>query len=69
MGSSDRRRRIDAGDLVDGTVRAAAVRAIASRRDRETLDWILSRTLVIGGLLRRTRLAPIGRIARQIQAR
>jgi len=39
-------------------VRAAAVRAIASRRDRETLAWILDRTLVIGGLLRRTRLAP-----------
>lgn len=52
------RQRIDAGGLVDGTVRAAAVRAIASRRDRETLDWLLGRTLVIGGLLRRTRLAP-----------
>ena len=52
------RRRIDAGELADGTVRAAAVRAVASRRDEDALAWILERTLVTGGLLRRTRLAP-----------
>ena len=39
-------------------MRAAAVRAVASRRDDEALAWILDRTLVTGGLLRRTRLAP-----------
>ena len=52
------RRRIDAGELADGTVRAAAVRAVASRRDEDALTWILARTLVTGGLLRRIRLAP-----------
>jgi hypothetical protein len=52
------RRRIDAGELADGTVRAAAVRAVASRRDEDALTWILERTLVTGGLLRRIRLAP-----------
>ncbi|MFL5618621.1 MAG: hypothetical protein ACJ79A_09535 [Gemmatimonadaceae bacterium] len=52
------RRRIDRGELSDGTVRAAAVRAVASRRDEEALTWILDRTLATGGLLRRTRLAP-----------
>ena len=52
------RQRVDRGDLADGTVRAAAVRAVASRRDDETLAWILARTLTTGGLLRRTRLAP-----------
>jgi hypothetical protein len=50
--------RIDAGELVDGTVRAAGIRAVANRRDEGTLEWILRRTLVTGGLLRRTRLAP-----------
>ena len=52
------RQRIDRGELADGTVRAAGIRAVASRLDQETLDWILARTLVTGGLLRRTRLAP-----------
>ncbi|PYP81027.1 MAG: hypothetical protein DMD35_03045 [Gemmatimonadetes bacterium] len=53
------RQRIDSGELADGTVRAAAVRAVASLRDEETLTWILDRTLATGGLLRRTRLAPV----------
>lgn len=52
------RRRIDAGELADATVCAAGIRAVASRRDDATLEWILRRTLVISGLLRRTRLAP-----------
>jgi len=52
------RYRIDAGELTDGTVRAAGIRAAATQLDEETLDWILRRTLVAGGLLRRTRLAP-----------
>jgi hypothetical protein len=52
------RQRVDRGELADGTVRAAAVRAVASRRDEEALAWILDRTLATGGLLRRTRLAP-----------
>ena len=52
------RQRIEAGELAEGTVRAAAVRAVASRRDEDALAWILDRTLVTGGLLRRTRLAP-----------
>ena len=51
------RRRIDAGELADGTVRAAGIRAAATQPDEETLDWILRRTLVPGGFLRRTRLA------------
>jgi len=38
-------------------VRAAGIRAAATQPDEETLDWILRRTLVSGGLLRRTRLA------------
>jgi len=52
------RQRIDRDELADGTVRAAAIRAVATRKDDETLVWILDRTLVTGGLLRRTRLAP-----------
>jgi hypothetical protein len=52
------RQRIERGELADGAVRTAAVRAIASRRDDEALTWLLDRILVIGGLLRRTRLAP-----------
>ena len=52
------RQRVDRGELADGTVRAAAVRAVASRRDDEALAWILARTVTTGGLLRRTRLAP-----------
>jgi hypothetical protein len=52
------RQRLDRDELSDGTVRAAAIRAVASRRDDEALTWILARTLVTGGLLRRTRLAP-----------
>jgi hypothetical protein len=50
------RERVDRGELADGTVRAAAVRAVASRRDDDALAWILERTLTTGGLLRRTRL-------------
>jgi hypothetical protein len=52
------RRRIDAGELTDGTVRAAGIRAVATQTDVETLDWLLRRTLVTGGIMRRTRLAP-----------
>ena len=52
------RQRIDAGDLAEGTVRAAGIRAAATQPDEETLEWILRRTLVAGGFLRRTRLAP-----------
>jgi hypothetical protein len=52
------RQRVDRDELTDGTVRAAAIRAVASRKDQEALEWILHRTLVTGGLLRRTRLAP-----------
>jgi hypothetical protein len=52
------RQRVDRGELADGSVRAAAVRAVASRRDDEALAWILARTVTTGGLLRRTRLAP-----------
>lgn len=51
-------RRIDAGELTDATVCAAGIRAVASRHDDATLDWILRRTVVSSGLLRRTRLAP-----------
>jgi hypothetical protein len=51
-------RRIDAGELTDATVCAAGIRAVASRRDDAALEWILKRTVVSGGLLRRTRLAP-----------
>jgi hypothetical protein len=51
-------RRIDAGELADATVCAAGIRAVASRRDDATLEWILRRTLVTSGLLRRIRLAP-----------
>jgi hypothetical protein len=52
------RQRIDLEELTDGTVRAAGIRAVATQPDEETLTWILRRTLVAGGLLRRTRLAP-----------
>jgi len=52
------RRRIDAGELTDGTVRAAGIRAAATQPDEETLAWLLRRTLVTGGIIRRTRLAP-----------
>ena len=52
------RQRLDRDELTDGTVRAAAIRAVASRKDDDALTWILDRTLVTGGLLRRTRLAP-----------
>jgi hypothetical protein len=52
------RRRIDAGELTDATVRAAGIRAVATQTDEETLDWLLRRTVVTGGIMRRTRLAP-----------
>jgi hypothetical protein len=52
------RQRIDQGDFADGTARAAGIRAVATQPDEETLAWILDRTLVSGGILRRTRLAP-----------
>jgi hypothetical protein len=52
------RERVDRGELADPTVRAAAVRAVASRRDDEALAWLLGRIITTGGLLRRIRLAP-----------
>lgn len=52
------RRRIDLGELTDATVRAAGIRAVATQTDEETLDWLLRRTVVTGGIMRRTRLAP-----------
>jgi hypothetical protein len=52
------RRRIDSGELADGTVRAAGIRAVATQPDEVTLNWLLRRTLVTGGIMRRTRLAP-----------
>ena len=52
------RQRIDEGELVDGAVRAAGIRAAATQPDEETLVWILRRTLLAGGFLRRTRLGP-----------
>jgi hypothetical protein len=52
------RRRVDAGELTDGTVRAAGIRAVATQTDEATLDWLLRRTIVTGGIIRRTRLAP-----------
>ena len=39
------RQRIDEGELADGTVRAAGIRAAATQPDEETLAWILRRTL------------------------
>ena len=52
------RERMSRDDWQDLAVRAAAVRAVATVRDDDTLDWLLSRVLQSGGLLRRTRLAP-----------
>ena len=52
------RQRIDQGGFTDGAARAAGIRAAATQPDEETLAWILGRTLVSGGILRRTRLAP-----------
>jgi len=52
------RRRIDTDELTDGAVRAAGIRAVATQTDEETLTWLLRRTLVTGGIMRRTRLAP-----------
>jgi hypothetical protein len=52
------RRRVDGGEFTDGTVRAAGIRAVATQTDEETLNWLLRRTIVTGGIMRRTRLAP-----------
>jgi hypothetical protein len=52
------RERIDGDELTDVAVRAAGIRAAATQRDDATLEWILRRALVSGGLLRRPRLAP-----------
>ena len=51
------RQRIDRDELIEGTVRAAGIRAVSGQRDDTTLEWILGHALVTGGLLRRTRLA------------
>lgn len=52
------RQRIDRGEITDSAALVAAVRAIGSMTDDLTLDWMLRRTVVPGGLLRRSRLAP-----------
>ncbi len=52
------RKRIDAGDLTDGTARAAGIRAVATQRDDAALEWVLGHAMVPSGLLRRARLAP-----------
>jgi hypothetical protein len=52
------RQRLDDGEFADGAIRAAGVRAAATQRDDATLEWLLRRALVPGGLLRRARLAP-----------
>ncbi|MEO8562339.1 MAG: hypothetical protein ABI601_09715 [bacterium] len=51
------RKRMERDELEDATVRAAAVRAVATVRDDGALEWVLGRVLQTGGLLRRTRLA------------
>jgi hypothetical protein len=52
------RQRIDDDELTDVAMRAAGIRAAATQRDDATLEWILRRALLPGGLLRRPRLAP-----------
>jgi hypothetical protein len=52
------RQRMDRGELDDGAARVAAVRAVAASADDDALPWLLGRTIVAGGLLRRPRLAP-----------
>ena len=52
------RQRMDRGEITDGTARAAAVRAVGNALDDDTLEWLLRRAMVTGGLLRRPRLAP-----------
>ncbi len=51
------RQRMERGEITDSASLVAAVRAIGNRTDDLTLDWLLRRTLVSGGLLRRPRLA------------
>lgn len=52
------RQRVDLGELTQSVTRTAAVRAVGHMTDTETLEWLLRRTTVTGGLWRRTRLAP-----------
>ena len=52
------RQRMDRGELEDGAARVAAVRAVANAADDDALRWLLGRSFVTGGLLRRPRLAP-----------
>ncbi len=52
------RQRIDRGEITESASLVAAVRAIGNMGDDLTLDWMLRRTVVPGGLLRRPRLAP-----------
>lgn len=52
------RQRMDRGELEDGAARVAAVRAVANAADDAALRWLLGRSIVAGGLLRRPRLAP-----------
>jgi hypothetical protein len=52
------RERMNRDEWDELSVRAAAVRAAATIRDDITLEWVLSRVLQVGGLLRRKRVAP-----------
>jgi len=52
------RQRIEEGGVTDGPARAAGIRAVATRRDDTTLEWILGHAILPSGLLRRARLAP-----------
>jgi hypothetical protein len=51
------RQRMDRGEITDSTAMVAAVRAVGNITDDITLDWMLKRTIVPGGLLRKPRLA------------
>ena len=52
------RQRMERGDFTDSTTRTAAVRAVAQLADADTLEWLVRRVTVSGGLWRRPRLAP-----------
>ncbi len=52
------RERMDRGEIAESAARAAGVRAVAHIIDDDTLEWLLKRVVVAGGILRRARLAP-----------
>jgi hypothetical protein len=52
------RQRMDRGEITDSTAMVTAVRAVGNITDDLTLDWMLKRAIVPGGLLRKPRLAP-----------